>query len=157
MTKKEFEKLTLTEKVDYLLNSKYSLLDLEGSSFISFIKEDTSIKIIFCNLDETEEGALLDIYFEKDRLKIEYLENNEELVVYPRIVRLMKTMDMFDDDEFEGVDLEKVKAELCRRWNAYEDQTSGQWYNENIDGIIYNFKADMINGSPSIITLRVIQ
>lgn len=158
MTRKEFYEASLDKQVEFLNNSKYKLIDIYDGSFISFDKTDNGYEVILSNLEDTEVGKLLYIDTFNGKMDIVYEnENGEQIAVSPRFVKLIKEVDIFESDEFYGVDLKKVKNELMRRWENYEDQTSGNRYYEEIDGIKYEFKIDMIDGKSNFIHLSVIR
>lgn len=158
MTRKEFYEASLDKQVEFLNSFKYKMIDIYDGSFISFDKTDNGYEIILSNLEDTEKGKLLYIDTFNGKMDIVYEnENGEQIAVSPRFVKLMKEVDIFESDEFYGVDLKKVKNELMRRWENYEDQTSGNRYYEEIDGITYEFKIDMIDGKANFVHISVIR
>lgn len=158
MTRKEFYEASLDKQVEFLNNSKYKMIDMIDGSFISFIKSDDGYVIVFSNLGDTEKGKLININSFNDKINIVYEdENGEQIAVNPRFVKLVKEVDVFESDEFYGVDLKKVKNELMSRWQDYDDQTSGNRYYEEVDGITYEFKIDMIDGRANFVHLSVVR
>lgn len=158
MTRKEFYEASLDKQVEFLNSSKYKLIDIYDGSFISFDRTDNGYEIILSNLEDTEKGKLLYIDTFNGKMDIVYEnENGEQIATSPRFVKLIKEVDIFESDEFYGVDLKKVKNELMRRWENYEDQTSGNRYYEEVDGITYEFKIDMIDGKANFVHISVIR
>lgn len=158
MTRKEFYEASLDKQVEFLNNSKYKMIDMIDGSFISFIKSDDGYVIVFSNLGDTEVGKLLYIDKFNDKINIVYEdENGEQIAVNPRFVKLVKEVDVFESDEFYGVDLKKVRNELMSRWQDYDDQTSGNGYYEEVDGVMYEFKIDMIDGRANFVHMRIIR
>lgn len=158
MTRKEFYEASLDKQVEFLNNSKYKMIDMIDGSFISFIKSDDGYVIVFSNLGDTEVGKHLYIDKFNDKINIVYEdENGEQIAVNPRFVKLVKEVDVFESDEFYGVDLKKVRNELMSRWQDYDDQTSGNGYYEEVDGVMYEFKIDMIDGRANFVHMRIIR
>ena len=140
MTRKEFYEASLDKQVEFLNNSKYKMIDMIDGSFISFIKSDDGYVIVFSNLEDTEKGKLLNINSFNGKMDITYEdENGEQIVVNPRFVELVKEVDLFESNEFYGIDMKKVKNELLRRWQDYDEQTLGKRYYEEVDDTRYGF------------------
>lgn len=158
MTRKEFYEASLDKQVEFLNNSKYKMVDMIDGSFISFVELNNGYAVLLSNLEDTEVGKLLYIDKFNDKINIVYEDENEEqIAVNPRFVKLVKEVDVFESDEFYGVDLKKVKNELMSRWQDYDDQTSGNRYYEEVDGITYEFKIDMIDGRANFVHLSVVR
>lgn len=158
MTRTEFYEASLDKQVKYLNELEYSIIDIADGSFVTFVETEEGYEIYIDTINDSEKGKLVSITSYNGRMNIEYENEDEEnIILLPRFIKLVKEDDIFNQEENYSIDLLYVKDELLRRWSDYEDQTSGQWYSETIDGVTYNFKADMVDGSPSIITLRVVE
>lgn len=158
MTRKEFYEASLDKQVEFLNNSKHKMVDMIDGSFISFVESDNGYNVLLSNLEDTEVGKLLYIDKFNDKINIVYEdENGEQIAVNPRFVKLVKEVDVFESDEFYGIDLKKVKNELMSRWQDYDDQTSGNRYYEEVDGVMYEFKIDMIDGKANFVHMTIIR
>lgn len=158
MTRKEFYEAPLDKQVEFLNNSKYKMVDMIDGSFISFVESDNGYNVLLSNLEDTEKGKLININSFNGKMDITYEdENGEQIVVNPRFVELVKEFDLFESEESYGVDLKKVRNELMSRWQDYDDQTSGNRYYEEVDGVMYEFKIDMIDGRANFVHMRIIR